>query len=160
MSNFNSRSLAKNRTIIKTISWKFKDSSKEYPMLKGQKPITSSKLLFEQFNGLFKDEVQEKFVVFWLSTVSKVIGFEVIAIGTLNSTVVHPREVFRGAIVASCNSIMIAHNHPSGNPEPSKEDIEISRRIELAGRIINIEVLDSIIFTNNEYFSMRDNKLL
>ena len=127
MTNNKQRALAKR---IRTITWKFRYVSDSYPELKKNRDIkiTSPGDLYNTFKFLFDHEVKEKFVVFWLSSANKVIGFEIVSEGNLNSSVVHPREVFRGAIVSSCASIIIAHNHPSGNTDPSGEDIIITKR--------------------------------
>ncbi len=146
---------------IKTITWKFKDSGESYPQLKDRKvKITSPSQMYENFNFLFEGEVKEKFVVFWLSTSNNVIGFEVISEGLLNSSLVHPREVFRGAIVATCANIILAHNHPSGNIEPSKEDISITKRLTEAGKILDISVLDHVIFGDDGFTSLVEQRII
>ncbi|MBA4316763.1 MAG: hypothetical protein C0412_00025 [Flavobacterium sp.] len=109
---------------------------------------------------MFDGEVRERFIVFWLSSANKVIGFEIISEGTLNSSVVHPREVFRGAIVATCANIIVAHNHPSGNNEASNEDILLTRKLVEAGKIIDISVFDHIIFAENTYTSFVEKRLI
>jgi len=88
------------------------------------------------------------------------IGFEIITEGILNSSLVHPREIFRGAIVATCASIIIAHNHPSGNPEPSSEDIQITKQVTEAGKIIGIPLHDHIIFTEEAFTSFAERGLI
>lgn len=102
---------------------------------------------------MFDGEVKERFVVFWLNTANVVTGFEVISEGLLNSSLVAPREVFRGAIVATCANIILAHNHPSGNTDASQEDISITKKLVEAGKIIDISVFDHIIFAENSYTS-------
>ena len=109
---------------------------------------------------MFDNQVRERFVVFWLSTANIVTGFEIISEGTLTSSVIHTREVFRGSIVASCANIILAHNHPSGNPEPSREDINITMKLVEAGNIIDIKVYDHIIFAENEYTSLVESRLM
>jgi len=109
---------------------------------------------------LFDGEVRERFVVFWLSSANIVTGFEIISEGNLNSSIVHPREVFRGAIVATCANIIIAHNHPSGNPEPSREDINITKKLVEAGKIIDVTVFDHIIFAEGKYTSLIESRLI
>lgn len=109
---------------------------------------------------MFDGEVRERFVVFWLSTANIVTGFEIISEGNLNSSIVHPREVFRGAIVATCANIIIAHNHPSGNPEPSREDINITKKLVEAGKIIDVAVFDHIIFAEGKYTSLIESRLI
>jgi DNA repair protein RadC len=144
----------------RTITWKFCDSTKDYPEIGGTPKITSPALLYQNFRSIFHNEVKEKFVVFWLSSSNKVIGFEVISEGNLNSSIVHPREVFRGAIVATCASIIIAHNHPSGNSDPSSEDVQITKRIVEASKILDIPLFDHIIFTNDSYCSFVERHLI
>ena len=109
---------------------------------------------------MFDGEVKERFVVFWLNSANVVTGFEVISEGTLNSSVVHPREVFRGAIVATCANIILAHNHPSGNTEPSNEDISITKKLVEAGKIIDIKVFDHLIFAEDAYTSFVEKRLI
>ena len=145
---------------IKSITWKFMDSSEHYPQLKDKRiKIACPKDLFDAFQFLFEGAVKEKFVVFWLSSSNEITGFEVITEGLLNSSLAHSREVFRGAIVASCANIILAHNHPSGNLEPSSEDINITRKIISAGKIIDINVFDHVIFSDSGYTSFVEKHL-
>lgn len=104
--------------------------------------------------------MKEKFIVIWLSSANIVVGFEIISEGNLNSSIVHPREVFRGAIVATCANIIIAHNHPSGNPEPSREDINITKKLVEAGKIIDVNLFDHIIFAEDKYTSLLESRLI
>lgn len=146
---------------IKNITWKFKDASLDYPHLIEDKiRIKSPEDVYQGFKFIFQGEVKEKFLVIWLSSSNQVTGFEVVTEGLLNSSLVHPREVFRGAIVATCASIIIAHNHPSGNTEPSSEDISVTKQIVDSGKIIGIPVFDHIIFTDNSYLSFVDRRLI
>ena len=146
---------------LKTVTWKFKDVTSEYPELNEKRiKITSPRDIFEHFAFLFNDQVRERFVVFWLSSSNIVTGFEVVSEGLLNSSLVHPREVFRGAIVSSCANIILAHNHPSGNDEPSTEDISITKQICEAGKIIGISVFDHLIFADDKYTSFVERRLI
>ena len=99
---------------------------------------------------------QEHFICLFLNTKNGIIGKETISIGTLNASLVHPREVFRPAIKRASASIICAHNHPSGNLDPSPEDITITKRLVEAGQIIGIEVLDHIIIGSNAYVSLKE----
>ena len=92
-----------------------------------------------------KDMKKEHFMLMALNTRNKIIRIDNISVGTLNASLVHPREVFNKAIAHAASSVVIAHNHPSGDPEPSEEDLKITRRLVDAGRILGIEVLDHII---------------
>ncbi len=80
-----------------------------------------------------------------LNTKNNITGINVVSIGSLNSSLVHPREVFKAAILGNAAAIILAHNHPSGDPSPSPEDLEITRRLVEAGKILGIEVLDHVI---------------
>ena len=114
----------------RTVTWRFKESIElDQELTKKRSVIIRTPAdVFQNYQSLFKDHVRERFVVFWLNSANKVLGFEVITEGLLNSSLTHPREVFWGAIVSTCASIILAHNHPSGNPEPSQEDISITKQ--------------------------------
>ncbi len=99
---------------------------------------------------------KEAFVVFCLGTDLSVISREIISIGTLNSCIIHPREIFRTAITRNANSIIVAHNHPSGNLTPSKEDLDITKQLKNAGEILNILLLDHVIVSKQGYNSIKD----
>jgi DNA repair protein RadC len=103
---------------------------------------------------------RENFVVLLLDTKNKVVGINTVSIGTLNSAVVHPREVFKPAILANAASIILAHNHPSGDPAPSKEDVAVSKKLMEAGRLLEIEVLDHIIVGDDCFLSMKQKGLI
>ncbi len=103
---------------------------------------------------------REHFVAFYLDTQNNLIERQTISIGTLNSSLVHPREVFEPALLFHSASIIIAHNHPSGELEPSAEDMEVTRRLIDAGRIIGIDILDHIILSKNGYLSFQQKNLL
>jgi DNA repair protein RadC len=94
-----------------------------------------------------------------LNTKNEVIGFPTISVGTLSASLVHPREVFKPAIRASAAGVVLAHNHPSGKVEPSREDREVTERLSSVAGIIGIEVLDHVILGDG-YFSMREHGLL
>jgi len=149
------------KTYIRTISWKFRDAEVEYPQLKDRKiKITSPQEIYDNFHFLFEGEVKERFIVFWLSSSNIITGFEVISEGLLNSSLVHPREVYRGAIVSTCANIILAHNHPSGNLEPSSEDISITKQLVEAGKIMGITVFDHVIFGDEGFTSFMERRLL
>lgn len=147
---------------IRTVIWRFKESIELAPDFSGIPAVvvSSPATLYEHYKSLFVDHVRERFVAFWLNSANKVIGYEVVTEGLLNASLAHPREVFRGAIVATAASIIIAHNHPSDNPEPSQEDITLTRQIADSGKIIGIPVHDHIIFTSNGYTSLAERGLI
>ncbi|MGI8867177.1 MAG: JAB domain-containing protein [Rubrobacteraceae bacterium] len=114
-------------------------------------------------DGLLRGRIanldRENFVVVLLNTKNEVLESPTVSVGTLSSTLVHPREVFRPAIRASAASVVLAHNHPSGKMEPSREDREVTSRIGEAAKILGIEVLDHVILGDG-YFSMKEHDLL
>ena len=102
---------------------------------------------------------QEKFIVILLDTKNQIISIKEIFKGTLNSAIVHPREIFRYAIKKSSAAIILAHNHPSGDITPSKEDINITKRLVTVGEIIGIDILDHLIIGSNNYSSLKTKNL-
>ena len=106
------------------------------------------------------EKPQEHFCILCLNTKNKMVGVHTISIGSLNASIVHPREVFKAAILNNASRIICLHNHPSGDPEPSKEDIEITRRLVEAGEIIGIEVLDHVIIGEQRCLSMKERGLM
>jgi DNA repair protein RadC len=98
-----------------------------------------------------RDSKKEHFIAFYLDTQNRLIERQIISIGILSSSLVHPREVFEPAVKLSAASIIIAHNHPSASVEPSTEDREITNRLKEAGKIIGIEVIDHVILTKSYY---------
>lgn len=99
---------------------------------------------------------QEHFVVLFLDTKNQVIHRQTIFIGSLNASIVHPREVFREAVKRSAASIIVIHNHPSGDPTPSKEDIHVTRRLVDSGKMIGIELLDHLIIGDRKFVSLKE----
>ncbi|MDY7989852.1 DNA repair protein RadC [Paenibacillus polymyxa] len=103
---------------------------------------------------------QEHFIVFLLNTKNRVISRKVISVGGLNSAVVHPREVFRAAIESSTASILCVHNHPSGDPTPSREDISVTKRLVEAGKVIGIDVLDHVVVGRDGWVSLKQQGMM
>ena len=103
---------------------------------------------------------QEHFICIELNGAYELIQTRLVSIGLLNRTMVHPREVFAEAIKNHAGAIIVAHNHPSGNVEPSEEDIEMTKRLKQAGQLLGIPLLDHIIFSPEGYFSFLDHKIL
>lgn len=113
--------------------------------------------VFKYVIDTLKFEDREHFLVVGLNTKNVIIGRHLVSIGTLNQTLVHPREVFNWAIKNRCASVVIVHNHPSGFVEPSREDLMLTERIVEAGKIIGIKVLDHIIVSADSYYSLKSN---
>jgi len=107
-----------------------------------------------------RDKAKEHFKLILLNPRNKIIGISTISIGTLNASLVHPREVFKDAIVHSAASVVLAHNHPSGDPEPSEDDIKITNKLVESGRILGIEVIDHIIIGKNNFCSFKERGLM
>lgn len=99
---------------------------------------------------------KEHFIVLFLNAKNRVIGKETLSIGSLNASIVHPREVFKSAVQRSSASIICAHNHPSGDPTPSPEDIEVTRRLSEAGKLMGIALLDHVIIADQAHASMKE----
>lgn len=106
-----------------------------------------------------KHYTKEYFKVLMLNTKIEIIAEETVAIGNLDSTVIHPREIFNKAVKNSSASIILVHNHPSGNPVPSTEDINITNRLIEAGNILGIKVLDHLVIGNGVYISLKEENL-
>lgn len=101
-------------------------------------------------------EQQEKFYCLYLNTKNQIIAEKVVFVGSLNASIVHPREVYKEAIKQSAASIIVAHNHPSGDPTPSREDIQVTKRLVRAGEIIGIECLDHLIIGDKQFVSIKE----
>jgi len=105
-------------------------------------------------------ERREHFVTVLLNARNRLIRKELVSIGTLNASLVHPREVFRSAILESAASLILVHNHPSDDPQPSADDLDITARIQRAGEIMGIELLDHVIVCRSGYLSFRQERML
>lgn len=103
---------------------------------------------------------REHFKAMLLNTKNKVLSLETISIGSLNSSFAHPREIFKNAIKRSAASIILIHNHPSGDPQPSQEDIFLTKELLKVSDILKIKIFDHIIIGNRKYYSMRENNII
>ena len=115
--------------------------------------MNNSKKVFEYFKERFIDEKQENFYAIYLDSKSNLISYKLLFKGTLNSSCVHPREIFKYACLESAYSIIVIHNHPSGDPTPSKEDYNTTSSLIEIGKIISITVIDHIIIGKDTYYS-------
>ena len=129
------------------------------PKWLSNKKITSPQDIAEIFIPILRDDNKEKLIVVCLNSANKIIKHEIISVGNLNSSVVHPREIFKVAIDNSSASIILIHNHPSGNPEPSNEDIRITKKIVETGKIMDIPVFDHLIIAGETYTSLVEKRL-
>jgi len=107
-----------------------------------------------------RDHKKEHFIIFYLDSRNQEIKREIISIGSLNTSVVHPREVFEPAVRNYAAHLIVAHNHPSGEPDPSKDDLILTERLLEAGKILGIEVLDHIIVGKNNFCSFKERGLI
>ncbi|WP_182501881.1 RadC family protein [Peribacillus huizhouensis] len=115
-------------------------------------PEDGAKYCMEEMRFL----TQEHFITLYLNTKNQVIHKQTIFIGSLNASIVHPREVYKEAFRRSAASIICLHNHPSGDPSPSREDIEVTKRLVECGKIIGIELLDHIIIGEHKFVSLKE----
>jgi len=122
--------------------------------------IQSPEDIVQRFGAKFKDLVQEEFWVFPLNSINRLLEPKQITKGILSSSLAHPRECFREAITQSAAAVIFVHNHPSGNPEPSQDDIAITKQLVEAGKIIGIAVHDHIIIAADRFVSLADRRLM
>ena len=125
----------------------------------GRKPgsrLSSPKEVYDFLSPAMKGLAKEKFVVVYLDNKNRYLDQETVSVGILDSAHAHPREVFQGAIAAGAKSLIVGHNHPSGDPTPSKEDKEITKRLQSCGKILGIELLDHIIVGDRDFVSMKE----
>ncbi len=105
-------------------------------------------------------ETREHFLVLLMNARHECTAVESVSIGSLNASIVHPREVLRPAVLAASASIIVAHNHPSGDPEPSEEDLSITRRLAQVGELLGIGLLDHVIIASRGVVSLRERRLV
>lgn len=106
--------------------------------------------------AIYGEEPQENFAVFILNSRNMVTSVVHVTTGIVNASIVHPREVFRAAIIGNAVSIIVAHNHPSGDPEPSQEDREVTKQLKAAGKVVGIDLLDHVVVGETSYHSLMD----
>ncbi|WP_024791610.1 DNA repair protein RadC [Lebetimonas sp. JS032] len=151
--NIRGLGMAKASTIISAI-----ELSKRY-LIKQNKKITSSKDVYDELKE-YRNKKQEYFIAIYLDGANHICFKRVITIGTLNQSLVHPREVFAPAIEHRCAGVIVAHNHPSGQLEASGADISVTKRLKESGRLLGIELIDHLIFTQNGFFSFIEEEML
>jgi DNA repair protein RadC len=124
--------------------------SEDYPLFHRSQDI------YTQFKDMFNALDREHFMILVLDTKNRLIGLHDISTGSLSSSVVHPREVFKHAILNNASAFIAMHNHPSGDPEPSREDRECTHRLTVGAQILGIKFLDHIVFGEATYYSFAD----
>jgi DNA repair protein RadC len=126
------------------------------PKRKIKSPADVYSLLYPKM----REQKREKLVALLLDTKNQIIREETISIGSLNANIVHPREVFKAALMESSASVILSHNHPSGDPTPSREDIAVTEKLVEGGKMLGIEVLDHVIIGDGRYVSLKDEGLV
>ncbi|MCS5502753.1 DNA repair protein RadC [Lysinibacillus sp. A4] len=129
---------------------------KESSMLYKQRRVRSPQDSYELFLDYLGDVDREHFVVACLDTKNQPTNISTVHIGSLNASILHPREVMKTAILSNSNSILICHSHPSGDPTPSPEDIEVTERLAAACKLLSIELLDHIILGDDKFISLKE----
>jgi DNA repair protein RadC len=124
------------------------------------KKIQAARDIFEYMDGRIPDETKEHLFVLHLNTKNQIIKTELVSVGTLNAALIHPREVFKAAIKESSHAIILVHNHPSGDVEPSNADKQVTELLKKASTVIQIDLLDHIIIGKTDWFSFRESSLL
>lgn len=119
--------------------------------------LNKTSLVFEYYKNILSNKQQEYFYCIYLDNKKRVIKDKLLFIGTINYSVVHPREVFKNAYLLSASSIICIHNHPTGNILPSKQDLDLTKNLVDVGKILGIKILDHVIIGNNNYYSFLEN---
>ena len=123
-------------------------------------PFERPKQVFDHYHPRLRDEKREVFAVVLLDARHRMLGDEIVSVGSLTSSIVHPREVFRPAVREAAGAIVLVHNHPSGDPRPSEDDIAVTGRLRRAADVLGIAVLDHVIIGDGTYTSFREEGLL
>jgi len=121
--------------------------------------LNSAKDVYDFLKDL-RNEDRERFISIFLDVKNAITGLDEVSVGSISSCIIHPREVFKAAILTNSKSIILAHNHPSGDPSPSEDDIGMTRRLIKASEILDIEILDHIIIGYKSYRSFKQDKLM
>ena len=144
---------------LKTFQVQFVSESGEFP---GGSPCRSSSDVERVARAIYHtlDADKEHFILLAMNNKNRVNGFKVVSTGSLTSSLVHPREVWRSALHLCAAAVVFVHNHPSGDSAPSPEDQEITRRLKETGEVLGIRVLDHVVLGNDRFFSFSDRGLL
>ena len=138
-----------------TIRYTVKTDAAGEPIVVGRKVSTPTDCA-AVFTTMLQDQASEVFAILCLSTKHRVLAYHEVSRGCLDSTLVHPREVFKAALLANAAGIVLAHNHPSGDATPSPDDMALTRRLVDAGRLLGVDVLDHIVIGESRYTSFRE----
>ena len=138
-----------------TVRYSVKKDSDDQPVVVGR-TIGIPSDAAAAFMAILRDEPSEVFAILCLTTKHRVIAYHEVSRGTLDATLVHPREVFKAALLANSAALVISHNHPSGDSTPSLDDIDLTRRLAAAGELLGISLLDHIVIGDGRYFSFKE----
>jgi DNA repair protein RadC len=156
----NVKGIGKAKAVIIAAALEIGRRRKENNSSSSQKKITSSKDAYDYIYPTLADQKQELFYIVLLNRANIILGKYKISEGGMTGTVVDPKIIFRKVLDEGATSLIIAHNHPSGNNQPSQADIELTKKIQEAAKLLDVSLLDHLIFTNNMYFSFADEGLL
>jgi DNA repair protein RadC len=129
-------------------------------LLYEKKRVKTPEQVLSLVKAKLKGKKKEHFLALLLDTRNQLIGISNVSVGSLDTNIVHPREVFKEAISSSASSCIFVHNHPSGDPTPSEDDMELTKRLAKAGEIVGIDVLDHIIVTDNDFISLKERGII
>ena len=146
--------LVKNENYLREVVVNYRGSRRKAPVFKNSQSVVRF------LKKTLTDNSREHFIVLFLNHANQVIGFSISAIGTQKSCPVNVGEIFQKAVLLGAGSLIVAHNHPSGSTEPSKQDRAVTQRISDAGEILDIPLLDHIIFGGKAHFSFNESNLL
>ena len=138
-----------------TVRYSVKKTAAGQPVMVGR-AMNTPRDSAAAFMAVLQDQPTEVFAILCLTTTHRVIAYHEVSRGTLDSTLVHPREVCKAALLAHAACVIVSHNHPSGDPTPSPDDVELTRRLAAAGDVIGIPVLDHIIIGDGRYYSFKE----
>ncbi len=110
--------------------------------------------------GLLRDEVREHFLALYLNGAHQVVSFSLVSLGDATSAPVHAREVFQGALLVGACALIVGHNHPSGDVQPSTEDVDVTRKLKQAGELLRVPLLDHVLFSQTDYVSFHERKIM
>ena len=110
--------------------------------------------------GLLRDEAREHFLALYLNAAHHVVSFSLVSLGGATSAPVHAREVFQGALLVGACAVIVGHNHPSGDVQPSPEDVEVTKRLKQAGELLRVPLLDHVLFSETAYVSFHEQGIL
>ncbi len=138
-----------------TVRYAVKKDSEGQPIVVGR-ALSNPRETALSLMTVLQDEPSEVFAILCVTTKHRVIAYHEVSRGTIDSTLAHPREVFKAALLANAAAIVVSHNHPSGDPTPSPDDVELTRRLAAAGEVLGVPVLDHIIIGDGRYHSFKE----